>query len=67
MRCEVAERIGSKIYVKPEEFEKLRYARRVVTSAVHPDTQEIMPFYMRMSGFVPFNVPLVFTVLFVRN
>jgi hypothetical protein len=67
MRQEAADRIGAKIYMTPEETEEIRYASRVVGSAVHPDTNEIIPFYMKMSGFVPFNMPLVFAVLFVRN
>ena len=40
---------------------------RIVGSAVHPDTGKIVPFYMRMSGFVIFNMPIVFAVLFTRN
>lgn len=39
----------------------------IVGTAVHPDTNKVIPFYMRLSGFVPFNAPLVFAVLFVRN
>ena len=39
----------------------------IVGTSVHPDTEEIIPFYMRLSGFVPFNLPLVFAVLFIRN
>lgn len=39
----------------------------IVGSSVHPDTKEIIPFYMRPSGMVLFNMPLVFAVLFVRH
>lgn len=67
MRQEAADRIGAKIYLSPEEIEEIRYASRVAGSAVHPDTGEIIPFFMKMSGFVPFNMPIVFAVLFVRN
>jgi len=45
----------------------VRRANAIVRSAIHPDTKEIIPFYMRLSGFVIFNVPLVFSVLFVKN
>lgn len=38
MRQEAADRIGAKIYMKPEEIEEIKYASRVVNSAVHPDT-----------------------------
>jgi hypothetical protein len=67
MRQEVADQINSKIYLKPEEVLKIRKASRIVGSAVHPDTNEIIPFYMKMSGFVIFNFPIVFAVLFTRN
>ena len=50
-----------------EDVDRIRFANYVVGSAVHPDTQQVIPFYMRMSGFVVFNVPLVFAVLFVKN
>ena len=42
-------------------------ANRIVGSTIHPDTGKVVPFYMRMSGFVIFNVPIVFAVLFTRN
>lgn len=33
-------------------------AKRIVDSAVHPDTGEIVPRPFRMSGFLPFNGPI---------
>ncbi len=59
--------IGAKIYLKPQEIEEIKYANRVIGSAVHPDTGKTIPFYMRMSGFVYFNVPIVMAVLFTKN
>jgi sideroflexin-5 len=53
--------------LKQEEIEEISRANKIVQSAVHPDTGEIIPFYMRMSGFVIFNVPIVFAVLFAKN
>ena len=53
--------------LKPVEIEDIKRCNRIASSAVHPDTGEIIPFYMRMSGFVIFNVPLVFAVLFTKN
>jgi uncharacterized spore protein YtfJ len=53
--------------LKQEEIEEISKCNKIVGSAVHPDTGEIIPFYMRMSGFVIFNVPLVFAVLFTKN
>lgn len=67
LRQEAADKIGAKILLKPEEIEEVKKASRIVGSAVHPDTREVIPFYMRMSGFVIFNFPLVFAMLFTRN
>lgn len=67
MREEAADKIKAKIYLKPEEVEQIKYASKVVASSVHPDTNKIIPRYMRMSGFVPFNMPIVMAVLFTRN
>lgn len=53
--------------MKAEEIESLKRADRISGGAVHPDTNEIIPFYMRMSGFVVFNTPLVLVTLFTRN
>ena len=33
-------------------------AQTLVQSAVHPDTGEIIPKPFRMSGYVPFNLPV---------
>lgn len=35
--------------------------------AIHPDTGKLIPWYMRLSGFVVFNFPMVFVILFYRN
>lgn len=42
----------------PEDARKLWEARRIVESALHPDTGEVMPRPFRMSGYVPFNGPI---------
>jgi hypothetical protein len=67
MREEASERINAKVLLKEGEIQELKYAERVVGSSVHPDTGLIIPFYMRMSGFVLFNVPIAFAVLFTKN
>ena len=67
LRAEAAKRVDGKIYMTPEEIDRIRKNNFIAGSAVHPDTNEIIPFYMRLSGFVVFNFPLVFAVLFVRN
>jgi len=67
MREEASNRINSKVYLKEDEVKDMIKCNRIVGSAVHPDTGKIVPFYMRMSGFVIFNMPIVFAVLFTRN
>lgn len=53
--------------MKAEEIEEVKRSDRITGGAVHPDTNEIIPFYMRLSGFVVFNTPLVLVALFTRN
>lgn len=67
MREEAAETIKSKVMLKDIEIQDLIKADKIAGSSVHPDTKKIIPLYMRMSGFVWFNVPLVFAVLFTKN
>lgn len=59
--------MGSKVYLTPEEIIRVKENNAIVGSAIHPDTNAIIPFYMRLSGFVVFNFPIVFAVLFVKN
>jgi len=42
----------------PEKARDLWEARRIVESALHPDTGDVIPRPFRMSGYVPFNGPL---------
>ena len=67
LREEAATNLGSAVYLKQNEIDDLISSNRIVGSAVHPDSGKIIPFYARMSGFVIFNVPLVFAVMFTRN
>ena len=53
--------------LKEDEIKEISRADKIVGSAIHPDTGKIIPFYMRMSGFVIFNVPIAFAVLFTPN
>lgn len=66
-RLEAAKNIESEVFMLPEEIEKMKRYNCIVGGAVHPDTNEIIPFYMKLSGFVVFNLPIVFVVLFTRN
>lgn len=67
VRLEAAKNMGSELYLTEAEIQRVRENSNLVGGAVHPDTGQIIPFYMRLSGFVMFNFPLVFAVLFVRN
>jgi hypothetical protein len=67
VRAEVAENMGSEVMMFPEEIEALKKASRIVGGAVHPETNEIIPLPMRMSGFVSFNVPILALMLFAPN
>jgi len=67
LRLEAAKKIGGQVRLTPEEIARTIENGNIVGTAVHPDTGRIIPFYMRLSGFVPFNAPLVFAVLFVRT
>lgn len=67
MREEASLNLGTKIYYKPEEIAEIKRAARVVESSVHPDTNKIIPIYMRMSSMVWSNFPLVLVILFTRN
>ena len=42
---------------------KLIQAEDVCMSAVHPDTQKPLPWIMRVSSFMPMNIPLVMAFL----
>jgi hypothetical protein len=43
-----------------QEIKYLRKAQTVVSTAIHPDTNEFIPWAMRCSSFVPMNVPISF-------
>lgn len=62
---EAAESMKQKCLFLPEEIEEIKNASRVAGGSVHPDTNQIIPFYMRLSGFVVFNVPLASLMLFM--
>ena len=53
------DRTGSyKLMMSQEEKQALIDADNVVTSAVHPDTNKPLPWIMRISSFMPMNIPL---------
>ena len=38
IRLEAAENLGDKVYLTPEEIEKVKQNNAIVGSAIHPDT-----------------------------
>jgi hypothetical protein len=67
MRLEAALNMGQEVMMKPEDIEDLKRANTIAAGAVHPETNKIIPFYMRLSGFVVFNTPILLLILFTRS
>jgi len=61
-----AQAIGSQVYLSEEEISKLRKWQSVVNGSIHPDTGKPIPWLMRMSAFVPVNIPIIFGMLMAR-
>lgn len=67
-KLEAAERSGvGHVLMKPEDVEDIKMAHRIVGGSVHPDTGELIPRVMRLSGFVVFNIPLATLMVFAPN
>lgn len=47
--------------------EALWYAKKVKTAVIHPDTNERIPKQFRMSGFLPFNGPVIVGALVAKS
>ena len=58
---------GQTLMMTQEHIDEVKYASKIVGGAVHPETDEIIPFLMRMSGFVSFNIPILAMMLFTPN
>ena len=48
------------LLLSKEEIRNLRKAQTVVSTAIHPDTGEFIPWVCRLSSFLPCNVPIAF-------
>ena len=55
---------SSKVLMTKEEIAEVRRCQSIVSTAVHPDTGEFIPWVMRFSSFVPMNIPISFGFLF---
>ena len=45
------------------EIASIRQAETVISTAIHPDTGEFIPWPMRMSSFIPMNMPIAFGLI----
>lgn len=50
--------------MKTEEIAEVRRCQSIVSTAVHPDTGEFIPWALRFSSFLPMNIPISFGFLF---
>jgi len=49
-----------KVPTSVERVKEIRQAQTVISTAIHPDTQEFIPWVMRLSSFLPMNMPISF-------
>lgn len=52
-----------KMALTEEQILKLKIARTVVRTAIHPDTGEFIPWPMRMSSFIIVNLPISYGMI----
>lgn len=68
MREEASLNLGGKgVMLTENEIAEVVQNMKITESSVHPDTNEVVPFFMRMSGFVLFNTPILLASLFIKN
>ena len=61
---EMLEKTGEgKVQLSRKEIRELRTAETVLSTAIHPDTGEFIPWPMRMSSFIPMNMPITFGLI----
>ena len=61
---EILEKTGEgKVQLSRKEIRELRTAETVLSTAIHPDTGEFIPWPMRMSSFIPMNMPITFGLI----
>jgi hypothetical protein len=58
---------GSRLVkISRDDIRKLRRAQTVVSTAIHPDTGEFIPWVCRLSSFLPCNVPIAFGFIIAK-
>ena len=55
---------STKVLLTAAEIEELRHATNIVKAAIHPDTQKPIPMPMRITFFLPGNIPISMGFLF---
>jgi len=53
-----------KVMLTEEEIEELRHALNITKAAIHPDTNMPIPIPLRMTFFVPSNIPIAMGMVF---
>ena len=51
------------VELSADEIKELRTAETVVSTAIHPDTGKFISWPMRLSSFVPVNLPIAFGMI----
>lgn len=54
------------VYLTRDEIKEIRQAEVVVSTAIHPDTNEFIPWVCRLSSFLPCNVPIAFGFIIAK-
>jgi len=54
---------GQKVLVSESDIAKFRKMQTIVNASIHPDTNQPVPWVMRMCAFVPTNLPIIFGML----
>lgn len=49
-----------------DEIKDLRRCQTVVRTAIHPDTGDFIPWVMRVSSFLPANIPIAFGFIIAK-
>ena len=58
-----AKQKNDKLWLTKSEIAQIKKADSIVRSAVHPDTNELIPRYMRFSAYLYANIPINFGLL----
>lgn len=54
---------ATKVLIPAKRAKQLRLAQKVVSTAVNPDSGELIPWTARMSSFLPLNMPISFGLI----